>query len=140
MYKGLEPKAKHDIKPIRQLFYCGIGIYTQTPLIMGVQAPSNTGKNHNIEIALEPFPEEDILRYNRSTGKALFHDRGIRIIKNPETGEIELLIPKVKKLVKEIQNLEIEIEDLQLEITTASRKEDKEKIKEWKANIFENLA
>jgi hypothetical protein len=108
----LKPEAKYDVKATRQLLYGFFSACTKTPFIMSVNAPSGSGKNHDIDIVADIFPKEDIVRVGGISDKALFHLKGIQVIKNDKTGEYDAVEPFVAPLDEQIEVLEKEIEDL----------------------------
>jgi hypothetical protein len=79
---------------------------------MSVNAPSGSGKNHDIDIVADLFPKEDTIRLGGISDKALFHSRGIQVIKNDKTGEYEPVEPFIASIDEQIQELENAIEDL----------------------------
>jgi hypothetical protein len=81
-FNTLKPEAKHDVKATKQLFYGFASAHTKTPFIMSVNAPSCSGKNHDIDIVADLFPKEDIIRAGGISDKALFHSFVIRSIKS----------------------------------------------------------
>jgi hypothetical protein len=108
---GTKPETKYDVKATKQLFYGFASAYTNTPFIMSVNAPSGSGKNHDIDIVADIF-FKDIVRPGGISDKALFHNRGIQVVKNDKTGVYEPIEPFIASVDEQIQVLEDEIEDL----------------------------
>jgi hypothetical protein len=112
LFNTLKPEAKYDDKATKQLFYAFASAYTKTPFIMSVNAPSGSGKNHDIDIVADIFPKEDIIRLGGMSDKALFHLKGIQVIKNDKTGEYEPVAQIITSLDEQIEELENAIEEL----------------------------
>jgi hypothetical protein len=112
LFDTLKPEAKYDVRATKQLSYGFFSAYTNTPFIMSVNAPSGSGKNHDIDIVADLFPKEDTIRLGGISDKALFHSRGIQVIKNDKTGEYEPVEPFIASIDEQIQELENAIEDL----------------------------
>jgi hypothetical protein len=93
LFGTLKPEAKYDVKATKQLSYGFFSAYTNTPFIMSVNAPSGSGKNHDIDIVADLFPKEDTIRLGGISDKALFHSKGIQVVKNDKTGEYEPVEP-----------------------------------------------
>jgi hypothetical protein len=72
LFDTLKPEAKYDVKATKQLSYGFFSAYTKTPFIMSVNAPSGSGKNHDIDIVADLFPKEDIIRLGGISDNDLF--------------------------------------------------------------------
>jgi len=68
------------------------------------------------------IPQNNIIVLSNMTPKALFHDQGIIVIKDPETGEYE-------KFEQIIDGIDTEIEEKQEEIENAKEKQQKKELK-----------
>jgi hypothetical protein len=79
---------------------------------MSVNAPSGSGKNHDIDIVAGLFPQEDIVRLGGISDKALFHSRGIQVVKNDKTGIYEPIEPFIASIDEQIEELENAIAEL----------------------------
>jgi hypothetical protein len=112
LFGTLKPEAKYDVKATKQLSYGFFSAYTNTPFIMSVNAPSGSGKNHDIDIVADLFPQEDIMRLGGISDKALFYDRGIQVVKNDITGRYEPVEPSIACADEQIEELENEIAEL----------------------------
>jgi hypothetical protein len=112
LFDTLKPEAKYDVRATKQLSYGFFSAYTNTPFVISVNAPSGSGKNHDIDIVADLFPKEDTIRLGGISDKALFHSRGIQVIKNDKTGEYEPVEPSIAFIDEQIQELENAIEDL----------------------------
>jgi hypothetical protein len=138
LFNTLKPEAKHDVKATRQLLYGFASACTKTPFVMSVNAPSGSGKNHDIDIVANLFPEEDIVRFGGISDKALFHIRGIQVIKNDKTGVYEPVEIFVASLDEQIEELENEIEEIEEDNKQAMRdkKHQKSELEKKKNNIL----
>ena len=68
LFDTLKPEAKFDVKATKQLSYGFFSAYANTPFVMSVNAPSGPGKNHDIDIVADLFPQEDIMRLGGDIG------------------------------------------------------------------------
>ncbi|MEP0826091.1 MAG: hypothetical protein HRF40_11455 [Nitrososphaera sp.] len=91
-------EARQEDLLAKQLFIAMLSAYTNNPLNMCINAPSGEGKNYVINKVAEKFPSDDVLHLVGMTDKALFHRRGVLVVKNPETKEYEPLMPKIAEI------------------------------------------
>ena len=103
-------EAKNEERTIKQLFYGVTSCCTHIPTTHGVQAHSGAGKTHVINTVVSKFPKEDIIRVAGMSIKAMYHQQGIRVVKNKGTGIYEPLDTKIAAIEKKIEGLEVEIE------------------------------
>ena len=108
--------------PVRQLFVglCSSAIHL--PQNMAIQTQSGAGKNYMINKVISKFPERDIIILSNMTPKALFHEQGIVVVKDPETNMYE-------NLDKMIDKIDTEIEYKQEEIQIAKEKQQQKNMK-----------
>lgn len=95
---------------------------THIPQNIGIQTKSGAGKNYMINKVISKFPQDDIVVLSNMTPKALFHDQGIIVIKDPETNEYE-------KFEQIIDGIDVEIEEKFEEIENAKEKQKKKELK-----------
>lgn len=119
-------EAKQESRLVRQLMYTMLSAYTNNPLNLGINSPSGEGKNWVLEKVSEKFPKEDVQSLSGMTEKALFHKKGVLVIRN-EQGEYE----EVNSLIKEIDS---QIEDKESEM---ARTKDSNLVKGLKSMIRE---
>jgi hypothetical protein len=112
LFDTLKPEAKFDVKATKQLSYGFFSAYTNTPLVMSVNAPSGSGKNHDIDVVADLFPQEDIMRLGGISDKALFFGRGIQVVKNDLTGKYEPVEPFIASIDDQVEELENAIAEL----------------------------
>jgi hypothetical protein len=79
-------EARKEDRLVKQLFYVMASAYSNNPLNLTINSPTGEGKNWVIKKVSEKFPEEDVLRLSGMTTKAIFHRRGIYVIKNEQDG------------------------------------------------------
>src|ERR671919_1237684 len=75
-------EARNEERLVKQLLYVMLSAYTNNPLNLGINSPSGEGKNWVLEKVAEKFPDEDVVFLSGMTDKALFHRKGILVIKN----------------------------------------------------------
>jgi hypothetical protein len=95
---------------------------THIPQNIGIQTQSGAGKNYMINKVISKFPQDNIIVLSNMTPKALFHDQGITVIKDPETNEYE-------KLEQIIDAIDAEIEEKLEEVENAKEKQQKKDLK-----------
>jgi hypothetical protein len=117
----LKPEAKYDGKATTQLLYGSASAYTKTPFIMSVNAPSGAGKNHDIDIVADLFPQEDVIRVAGISDRALFHLEGTQVIKNDKTGKYEPAEPLIASLDKQIEDIEDQMQEAEQKNKELSR-------------------
>ncbi|MGB6531261.1 MAG: hypothetical protein WBF33_24400, partial [Candidatus Nitrosopolaris sp.] len=118
----------NEEKSVRQFFLGLCSSATHVPQNIGIQTQSGAGKNYMINKVISKFPERDIIILSNMTPKALFHEQGRTVVKDPETNEyqnlddltdgIDLEIEKKKEetdCIKDKQNLKAEIKSLERE-------------------------
>lgn len=107
---------------VRQLFLGLCSGATHLPQNIGIQTQSGAGKNYMINKVISKFPERDIIILSNMTPKALFHEQGRIVVKDPETNEY-------KNLDDLIDGIDLEIEKKKEEIENAKVKQHEEKLK-----------
>ena len=75
-----------------------------------------------INKVISKFPQDNIIVLSNMTPNALFHDQGLTVIKDPETGEYE-------RLEQIIDGIDTEIEEKLEEIENAKEKKQKKELK-----------
>jgi hypothetical protein len=85
-----------------------LSAYTKNPINLAINAPTGEGKTYVVTKVAELFPKSDIMFLSAMTDKALFHRRGILVIKN-EKGEYEPVDDKIKQIDSEMEGKEYEI-------------------------------
>ena len=103
-------EAKNEERTIKQLFYGVTSCCTHIPTTHGVQAHSGAGKTHVINTVVSKFPKEDIIRVAGMSIKAMYHQQGIRVVRNTDAGIYEPMETKIADIQKKIKDLEVEIE------------------------------
>ena len=81
----------NEEKSVRQLFLGLCSSATHLPQNIGIQTQSGAGKNYMINKVISKFPERDIIILSNMTPKALFHEQGRTVVKDPETNEYQNL-------------------------------------------------
>ena len=106
----------------RQLFVGLCSSATHLPQNIAIQTQSGAGKNYMINKVISKFPEKDIIILSNMTPKALFHDQGVAVVKNPETNVYE-------NLDEMIDTIDTEIEDKQELIENTKDRHQKKALK-----------
>ncbi|MGC2575546.1 MAG: hypothetical protein WA364_28910, partial [Candidatus Nitrosopolaris sp.] len=120
----------NEQKSVRQLFLGLCSSATHLPQNIGIQTQSGAGKNHMINKVISKFPEKDIIILSNMTPKALFHEQGRTVVKDPETNDyqnlddltdgIDLEIEKKKEETESIED-KLHKENLKAEIKSLER-------------------
>ena len=102
MYK----EAPYDKVPIKQLF-CGMcSAFTKTGMPHNVNSPmAGAGKNYLLSLVASKFPDKYVEQLVGASDKAFLHRRGMAVVKDEETGEIQLLDPLIDALEQQIGTL-----------------------------------
>jgi hypothetical protein len=112
----------NEQKSVRQLIVGLCSGATHLPQNIGIQTQSGAGKNYMINKVISKFPDRDIIVLANMTPKALFHERGESVVKDPETNEYQNLDDLIDGIDQEIEKRKEEIESLK-------EKQQKEKLK-----------
>jgi hypothetical protein len=103
-------EVKQDTRLVKQVLLTILSAYTNNPINLAINAPTGEGKSYVVGKVAELFPQSDIIFLTAMTDKALFHRRGVLVIKNNETGEYESIDDKIAEIDLQIQEKESEIE------------------------------
>ena len=117
-------EARKEQRLVKQLLYVMLSAYTNNPLNLAINSPTGEGKNWVLEKVAEKCPAQDVEFLSGMTDKALFHKRGILVVRNEQGEYVELDTV--------IQGIDNQIEDKNNEI---SRTKDKDLINGLKAFI-----
>jgi hypothetical protein len=129
----IKKEAQYDEVSIRQLF-CGMAsAFTKDPISHIVNSKeSGAGKSYLLNLVSSYFPSKYVIVLSGMSSKALFHRRGILVIQNKETGELEPIAPMIEPLESEIDDIDNKIID---EMDKEAKLRDKKQIKNWKKRI-----
>src|SRR5215469_5709781 len=116
-------EVPHEQISVRQLFLGLCSSATHLPQNIGIQTQSGAGKNYMINKVISKFPEKNIIILSNMTPKALFHDQGIAVVKNPETNEYQNLDE-----ISDVIDLEIENRNEEFENTKEKQLQQKLKV------------
>jgi hypothetical protein len=132
----IKKEAQYDELSIRQLF-CGMAsAFTKDPISHIVNSKeSGAGKSYLLNLVSSYFPNKYVIVLSGMSAKALFHRRGVLVIQNKETGELEPIAPMIEPLESEIDDIENKVIDEMDKEPPKSR--DKKQIKNWKKRIRE---
>jgi len=122
-------EAPNEQVSVRQLFVGLCSSSTHLPQNIGIRTESGAGKNYMINKVISKFPQKNIITLSNMTPKALFHEYGIKVVKNSETGEYESLDLLIEQIEEKIENKQDEIANIKDDV------KQKEKIKELKKDI-----
>ncbi len=106
----IQREVKEDLKLILQLLYIMLSAIQNDPRNLAINAPPGEGKSYNLNKVGDMFPKGDILFVSHMSEKALFHRKGILVIKN-EQGEYLPIEDKIKEFDEQIENKEEENKD-----------------------------
>ena len=131
----IKKEAQYDELSIKQLFYGMSSAFTKVPIPHIINSKeSGAGKNYLLELVSKYFPDKYVIPLNGMSNKALFHRKGVLVIKNPQTGQEESIALVQNELNSKIDNLKEQIED---ENDKEKSSRDKELIKQAKKKIIE---
>jgi hypothetical protein len=102
----------NEQKSVRQLIVGLCSSATHLPQNIGIQTQSGAGKNYMINKVISKFPDKDIIILTNMTPKALFHERGETVVKDPETNEYQNLDDLIDGIDLEIEKKKEEIENI----------------------------
>ena len=102
-------EAQNEQISVRQLFVGICSSATHLPQNIGIRTQSGAGKNYVINKVINKFPQKDISVLSNMTPKALFHEHGMQVIKNHETGSYDQLDDLIDDLDTEIEENEDEL-------------------------------
>ena len=129
----IKKEAQHDELSIKQLFYGMASAFTKLPIPHIVNSKeSGAGKSYLLNLVSSYFPNKYVIVLSGMSAKALFHRRGILVIQNKETGELEPIAPRILPLESEIDDIENKII---AEMDKEPKSRDKKQIKDWKKRI-----
>jgi hypothetical protein len=118
----------NEQKSVRQLIVGLCSSATHLPQNIGIQTQSGAGKNYMINKVISKFPDRDIIILTNMTPKALFHERGETVVKDPETNEY-------RNLDDLIDGIDLDIEKKKEEIENLKDKQHKESLKAEVKNL-----
>lgn len=106
-----------DSALVKRLLRCGLSMYSNDPINLGILAPSSEGKTHAAVQTMELFPKEDVIFVGRMSPTALAHDRGILVDDNlnpieQKIRDLKFALSKCTDDEEEKHHLEIKIRDL----------------------------
>jgi hypothetical protein len=130
-------EAKQEDRLVRQLMYVMLSAYTNNPLNLGINSPSGEGKNWVLEKVSEKFPKEDVQSLSGMTEKALFHKKGVLVIRNDE-GKYEFVDTLVSDIDDAIKEKEYEIASSQDSTLINAHENSIQDLKEEKKDIYRN--
>lgn len=104
----IQREVKEDNKLVKQIIVIMLSAYSNDPLNLAINAPSGEGKSYNLTKVGNLFPKEDILFISGMTEKALFHRKGILVIKD-ECGNYISIEDKINEIDEQIENKEYEL-------------------------------
>ena len=104
----VQKEVKDDYKLILQLFYILLSAYTNDPLNLAINAPSGEGKTYNLTKVGSLFPKNDIMFISYMSEKALFHRKGILVIRD-EYGNYIPIEDKINEIDEQIENKKYEL-------------------------------
>jgi phosphopantetheine adenylyltransferase len=131
----IKKEAQHDELSIRQLFYGMGSAFTKVPISHIVNSKeSGAGKSYLLNKVSDYYPDKYVIVLSGMSAKALYHRRGVLVIRNKTTGELEPLDPIMEPLESEKDDIENKIID---EMAKESKSRDKKQIKDWKRRIRE---
>jgi hypothetical protein len=96
---------------VRQLFVGLCSSATHMPQNIEIQTQSGAGKNYMINKVISKFQEKDIIILSNMTPKALFHEQGRIVVRDPETNEYQNLDDMTDAIDLEIEKTKEEIEN-----------------------------
>jgi hypothetical protein len=109
--------------------------FTKRPIHHALNSKdSGTGKSYLLELVSSYFPDRYVIPLGRMSDKALFHRKGILIIRNNETGQEQLATPILNSLSSEIDDFK---EKINGERDKESKFRNKELIKQYQKRIRE---
>ena len=112
-------EAKYDQASVRQLFFGMMTAFTKLGMGHKVNSKdSGAGKSYLTNKVASYFPDKHVLVLGGASNKAFQHKKGIMVVKDPETGELEPVEPIIQKKKDTLQQLD------------CNKKEDKTKIKD----------
>ena len=82
--------------------------YSNDPHNLAINAPSGEGKTYNLTKVGNLFPHNDIMFISHMSDKALFHRKGILVIKD-ELGNYIPIEDKIKEIDEQIENKNFEL-------------------------------
>jgi hypothetical protein len=106
---GLSPldviakEVKQDDRLCKQVYLTLLSTYTKNPINLAINAPTGEGKSYVVRKVAELFPQTDVIFLTAMTDKALFHRRGILVIKD-ENGEYQPIESKIREIDSEIED------------------------------------
>jgi hypothetical protein len=131
----IKKEAQYDDLSIRQLFYGMGSAFTKDPISHIVNSKeSGAGKSYLLNLVSSYFPNKYVIVLSGMSAKALFHRRGVLVIQNKETGELEPIAPMIEPLETEKDDIENKLID---ESGKEAKERDKKQIKDWKKRIRE---
>jgi hypothetical protein len=130
----IKKEAQYDELSIKQLFYGMASAFTKLPIPHIVNSKeSGAGKSYLLNLVSSYFPNKYVIVLSGMSAKALFHRRGVLVIQNEETGELELMAPMIQPLESEIDDIENKVIDEMDKEPPKSR--DRKQIKNWKKRM-----
>ncbi len=131
----IKKEAQYDELSIRQLFYGMGSAFTKDAISHIVNSKeSGAGKSYLLNLVSSYFPNKYVIVLSGMSAKALFHRRGILVIQNKETGELEPIAPMIEPLEAEKDDIENKLID---ESGKEAKERNKKQIKDWKERIRE---
>jgi hypothetical protein len=127
-------EAQYDELSIKQLFYGMASAFTKLPIPHIVNSKeAGVGKSYLLNLVSSYFPNKYVIVLSGMSAKALFHRRGVLVIQNKQTGELEPIAPMIQPLESEIDDIENKVIDEMDKDPPKLR--DKKQIKNWKKRI-----